>query len=92
MQEPRRHSVAGLHSFQDTGQPMELCCCGNGLRETLVAIRVYPCRCETPGKEQRRAPVWGIPDDLPQKQYEERKRANLPLMTDRERSGYVEKW
>jgi len=71
---------------------MESCACGNILRECPVTIRVHPCRCEKPGNGKRRAPIWGIPDDLPRKQYEERKRLNLPVLTDMERSGFRERW
>lgn len=74
------------------GVLVEVCCCGNTLRETSVRIVVSPCRCETPGPGQRQRPRWFIPEALPEKQYEERKRLGLPLMDEIEKAHFNHRW
>jgi hypothetical protein len=70
----------------------EFCCCGNALRETSVKIVVSPCRCDEPGPGQRTQPVRWLPDDVPKRQYEQRKRVGLPVLTDAEKAAYGPEW
>jgi hypothetical protein len=71
---------------------MERCCCGNELRSTPVQITVSPCCCEEPGKGRsflRVVPA--IPQGITRQHYTERKKLGLPLMTDAERTQFVDR-
>ncbi len=63
------------------------CVCGNELESTpAYKLRVSPCRCEAPGPGARTLQT-GLPWHLFEKQYEERRRLGLPLLTDTERAA-----
>jgi hypothetical protein len=74
--------------------PAEVCCCGNVLRDDrAAAMRVSPCRCDSPGDGSSvlQHPR-GIPDEVYEKQYNQRRRLGLPIVTPFEeatlREGY----
>lgn len=72
---------------------LETCCCGNILRtDARCRVIVHPCMCKARGTGRRRAPTPWLPDDLPRIQYEERKAAGLPVLTDFENAGFREEW
>ena len=72
---------------------MEVCCCGNVLAEKPFAMRVSPCKCETPGPGPsvliRRD---AIPHGITKQHYDERQKLGMPLMTDLEKMQFGGKW
>jgi hypothetical protein len=70
----------------------ESCCCGNVLRDTFIRIVVSPCKCPEPGPGPSTHSIEWLPDDVPRKQYEERKRIGLPVLTDAEKAAYGKEW
>ncbi len=69
---------------------MEFCCCGHILdRKMKTRVTMYPCRCKDPLKPiHRSAPLYGVSDRIPKAQIEERRRLNLPDVTDWERAAF----
>lgn len=67
---------------------MELCCCGNQLREVKVKITVHPCQCDTPLTSRRAAPPNLDPLSwVSERQYIQRTRLGLPIMCDAEKAS-----
>ncbi len=69
------------------------CKCNNQLSETPKTFRVvqHPCKCDEPGPRSswNHAPNLDPLDDVLPRQYEQRKRLNLPIQTDIERSSTI---
>ncbi len=72
---------------------MTLCICGNELsQKPKFKFTIQPCRCDAPGPGRRQGRVLdGIHEFCGKKQYQDRKRLGLPLMTDTE-LGVRSRW
>jgi hypothetical protein len=72
---------------------METCCCGNVTRpEVEVVIRLLVCRCAAPGRGKRQGRRKADIERVQEKQWHERKRLGLPVMTDVEKALENETW
>lgn len=68
---------------------MELCRCGNTLGESNFRITVHPCRCDDPGPDRKAPPNLDLLSNVPERQYNQRKKVGLPLQTDVERAADI---
>ena len=68
---------------------MEFCRCGNELGFSTVKVTRYPCRCETPlSKHKREAPNLDPLHHVSEKQFNERRRLGLDIMSPLEKHAY----
>ncbi len=70
-----------------------LCCCGNEISAKPKGFKLTssPCQCEKQGPGRGTMQHPGIPSHVFKKQWEERRRAGLPMETDTEK-GVRKKW
>jgi hypothetical protein len=67
----------------------ESCCCGNVTDASVEYVRrVSPCRCKKPGTGGCVTKnLYGLPDWVSEKHYQQRKRTGLPMITDIEQAA-----
>jgi len=64
------------------------CVCGNVLEKRPFRAVISPCRCATPGPGRSTAARESFLDHISERQYRERTRLGLPVVTEIEKSHF----